>query len=351
MRLRRSFLRCENVAPKRGSLCAISNDHTRRASKAARAAINLNSKGDQVARSDLILTVCLARLGKIAAATAVASRTASGVWPGAAWCETQQPVVYYCLGLARNSRLVELIEQKFARVRESAILCGGVARGAALGPLHHLRSTHRIAEKLQELIAQKDKRIRELEADKQQQAQEIKLLKEKVDLLIRRLFGSKSEKLDSAQLELLLRDLDLGKADASAEKAEVAPNVEVLKPVAKRPNNNQRRERWPKELAVEQEVIEPEEVRNNPEAFRCIGEEITEMLDYRPAKFFRRQIIRRKFVRKQETELPPIIAPLPESLQQRCIAAPGLLAGIITLFAEPLDYAARHAHIGKKPYY
>jgi Transposase DDE domain group 1 len=46
-----------------------------------------------------------------------------------AWCETQQPAVYYCLGLARNSRLVELIEQKFARVRESAILCGGVARG------------------------------------------------------------------------------------------------------------------------------------------------------------------------------------------------------------------------------
>ena len=46
-----------------------------------------------------------------------------------AWCETQQPVVYYCLGLARNSRLVESIEGKLARVRESAILCGGVARG------------------------------------------------------------------------------------------------------------------------------------------------------------------------------------------------------------------------------
>jgi hypothetical protein len=46
-----------------------------------------------------------------------------------AWCETQEPVVYYCLGLARNSRLRELIDEKFARVRESAILCGGVARG------------------------------------------------------------------------------------------------------------------------------------------------------------------------------------------------------------------------------
>ena len=44
--------------------------------------------------------------------------------------------------------------------------------------------------------------------------------------------------------------------------------------------------------------------------------------------FFRRQIIRRKFVRKQETELPPILAPQTESLQQRCIAAPGPLAQV-----------------------
>ena len=182
---------------------------------------------------------------------------------------------------------------------------------------------------LQELLAQKDQRIRELEGDKQRQAQEIKLLKEKIDLLIRRLFGSKSEKLDAAQLELLLKDVDLGKADASAEKAEAPSIVEILKPVANRPDKSRRRERWPQELAVEQEVIEPEEVRDNPEAFRCIGEEITEMLDYRPAQFFRRQIIRRKFVRKEQTELPPVIAPLPDSLQQRCIAAPGLLAQVI----------------------
>ena len=46
-----------------------------------------------------------------------------------AWCEAQQPKVYYCLGLARNSRLRDLLDDKFARVREMAILCGGVARG------------------------------------------------------------------------------------------------------------------------------------------------------------------------------------------------------------------------------
>jgi hypothetical protein len=45
-----------------------------------------------------------------------------------AWCEAQSQV-YYCLELARNSRLRDLIEEKFARVRGLAILCGGVARG------------------------------------------------------------------------------------------------------------------------------------------------------------------------------------------------------------------------------
>ena len=183
--------------------------------------------------------------------------------------------------------------------------------------------------RLQELIAQKEAQNRLLQAENERQSQEIKLLKEKIDLLLRRLFGSKSEKLDAAQLELLLKDLELGKAAASAEKAEATPNVEALKPVARASAKKQRRERWPKDLPVEQEVIEPTEVRDNPEAFRCIGEELTEMLDFQPAKFFRRQIIRRKFVRRDEAELAPVIAPLPESLQQRCIAAPGLLAQVI----------------------
>jgi transposase len=101
----------------------------------------------------------------------------------------------------------------------------------------------------------------------------------------RRLFGSKSEKLEAAQLELLLKELDLGKADASAEKAEATPNVEASKPVARASAKKQRRERWPKDLALEQEVIEPAEVKDNPEAFRCIGEEVTEMLDFQPARF------------------------------------------------------------------
>jgi transposase len=181
-----------------------------------------------------------------------------------------------------------------------------------------------------EIIEQKDAQIQQLQADKEQLSQENKLLKEKVDLLIRRLFGAKSEKLDVAQLELLLNQADSGKADASAEKAEAAPIIiGLLKPVPRGEGKKERRERWPNDLAIEQEVIEPAEVKANREAFRCIGEEVTETLDYRPAKFFRHQIIRRKFVSRKDPELAPVIAPLPESLQQRCIAAPGLLAQII----------------------
>src|SRR5271166_5011073 len=122
--------------------------------------------------------------------------------------------------------------------------------------------------RFQELIAQKDSRIRDLEADKQPMSQEIKLLKEKVDLLIRRLFGSKSEKLDAVQLELLLQEADLGKADASAEKAEASPITGLLKPLPKRERKNERRERWPQDLPVEREIIEPQEVIAQPEAFR-----------------------------------------------------------------------------------
>jgi hypothetical protein len=49
------------------------------------------------------------------------------------------------------------------------------------------------------------------------------LLRQKIDLLVRRIFGASSEKLDAAQLELLLGLEDAaGKAPASPELGEAA---------------------------------------------------------------------------------------------------------------------------------
>jgi hypothetical protein len=39
---------------------------------------------------------------------------------------------------------------------------------------------------------------------------------------------------------------------------------------------------------VVEEVLEPEPVKSQPEAWRCIGQEISEQLDYEPARFLRR---------------------------------------------------------------
>ena len=47
-----------------------------------------------------------------------------------AWCESRNPVVYYCVGLARNARLLEEpgVQRAFERARQRAILAGGVSR-------------------------------------------------------------------------------------------------------------------------------------------------------------------------------------------------------------------------------
>jgi transposase len=87
-----------------------------------------------------------------------------------------------------------------------------------------------------------------------------------------------------------------------------------------------------------------------PAAWRCIGEEVSEQLDYEPARFLRRRLVRRKYVRRGEVDAVPVIAPLPGSLQERCLAAPGLLAQILAakycdhlpLYRQEQIYRTRH---------
>jgi transposase len=174
----------------------------------------------------------------------------------------------------------------------------------------------------------------ELRQENAQQREEITLLRrenallhQKVDLLVRRIFGSSSEVLSPDQLELLLGGnapgIPLGKGDASLEE-EADPRHE--KETAKRRNP---RERWPGDLPVIEEILDPEEVKEAPGAWRLIGAEVSEQLDYEPAKFLRRRLIRNKYVSRKDLDLAPVIEELPPSLQERCIAAPGLLAAII----------------------
>src|SRR5436190_23068192 len=87
-----------------------------------------------------------------------------------------------------------------------------------------------------------------------QSRRENELLRQKIDLLVRRVFGSSSERLDRAQLELLLQLSDSSKpAVEEVIKSEVTP-VSVRK-------NTVRKERLPEDLPVVEEVIDPEPVK------------------------------------------------------------------------------------------
>ena len=152
------------------------------------------------------------------------------------------------------------------------------------------------------------------------------LLRQKIDLLVRRIFGASSEKLDAAQLELLLGLEDAaGKAAASPELGEAA--LLSCKDPSRPAHPRGREPRWPADLPVIEQVIEPAEVKAAPQAWRGIGEEVSEQLEYEPARFVRLRLIRRKFVQRGKLDAVPVIAPLPEKLQERGLAAPGLPFG------------------------
>ena len=157
---------------------------------------------------------------------------------------------------------------------------------------------------------------------------ENKLLREKVDLLLRKLFGAKSEKLSADQLEFLLGD-GLGKAAASSgESAPEAEANEAERATTDRQRGKSKRPRIPEHLPVVEQIVDPDCVKACPEAWRYIGEEVSEQLDFEPPRFFRLQLIRRKYVKRADPEAPPVIAPLPAKLVERGIASPGLLAHI-----------------------
>jgi len=109
-------------------------------------------------------------------------------------------------------------------------------------------------------------------------------LKQQNQFLMNRMFGRASEKLDSRQMELLL--------NLSAVEVTI-PVVETLLPPlpARRRVKRERKPRLAEHLPTEDIIIDPEEVKQSPELYVLIGEEITQEFDVVPPKYFRRRFI------------------------------------------------------------
>lgn len=137
------------------------------------------------------------------------------------------------------------------------------------------------------------------------------------------------------------------KDDAPAPAAE--PEAGAAKTTHK-PRAKPSRPRVPDHLPVHEEILEPEEVKASPGQWRLIGEEVTEQLDYQPGRFSKRRLIRRKFVRRDTPFSPPIIAPMPPCLQERCLATPDLVTQVVVgkymdhlpLYRQEQIYRTRH---------
>ncbi len=150
---------------------------------------------------------------------------------------------------------------------------------------------------------------------------ENRLLNQKVQVLLKRLFGRKSEKLDKRQLELLLGEL------AALENGDDAPPPDP--PRRQRKKRRASRPRLPENLPTEDIQVDPDEVKADPQSYKRIGEEVTEELDLIPPKYFRRRYIRGKYVRKDDRSQPPVIAALPPRLIDNSYASAGLLTDIV----------------------
>ena len=131
------------------------------------------------------------------------------------------------------------------------------------------------------------------------------VLEQQVAWLKKQLFGSgKSEKLDKNQI---LLELQL----AEAELKEEEEPVETITYQRKKSKKQTKEASYDHLPILETEVIEPEEVKAEPDAFEKISEEKTFEVKIDPPKFFRKEIIRPKYRRKDDVEQSPVIAAAP----------------------------------------
>jgi transposase len=148
----------------------------------------------------------------------------------------------------------------------------------------------------------------------------------RIDQLNRLLFGSKRERFISNQdVDQMTLPFDI--PDSEQQKVETE-NVSYTRSKVKK-KNHPGRIPLPDHLPVEEIVLEPEE---DTTGMKCIGKEVTDLLELIPAKFYIKRYIRNKYVKPEDEDLQTfkgVIANLPSFPIEKGIAGPGLLSQIM----------------------
>jgi transposase len=184
---------------------------------------------------------------------------------------------------------------------------------------------------LQRLVRELHLEVEARDATIAQQKDALRFAQQKIDHLLRRLFARASEKLDPGQLRMSFAEA----AAALKEAVEVEePPTQTAAPDDEAPVAKKRTPHGRKPLP---ESLERRRVEIPPDSTHCahcakdlvrIGEEVTEELDYEPAKRFVTQYVRGKYACRACESVAPS-APVPERAAERVRPSAATLADVV----------------------
>ena len=184
-----------------------------------------------------------------------------------------------------------------------------------------------------ELIEQKESHIRELAKKLASTQRQLTILQHQMELMLRRLYGRKSEKIMPGQLLLDCMPDFLNRVSQELHAAAV-PEPPV--PKAPKPGTSRRnfgRIPIPEHLERIEILLDiPEEQKIGPEGkpLKVIGIEVSEKLEYRPGKLIVNVYKRPQYAAPDSIDTVGVIAaPMPDHPIARCKADVGLLAQVI----------------------
>lgn len=172
----------------------------------------------------------------------------------------------------------------------------------------------------------------------------VEKMRDELRQLRRMLFGRKSERFipsDPAQLKLDFEGVAQLKEEREYAALQAATPTRHKEPAARgaEPTEDRRRRIFSEHLERRDEIIEPQEI---PAGGKRIGEEVTELLEYKPGKLYIRRLVRPKYALPHGEGV--VIGQLPSLPLPRTDAGPSLLAQL--LVGKYRDHLPLHRRIG-----
>ncbi len=172
-----------------------------------------------------------------------------------------------------------------------------------------------------------------------------------IEALQKRLYGSSSERLDPLQDDLPFGEGDnlLGKLEPVEEDGENADELAEAPNQSKKTPRKRREKKdlFPRNLPIlTEEIIIPQEVLDDPEAFVEIGEEPPhDELDLVRARIGWKRTRRIKYKLKNDRSKPPVVAPAPEPSVPGTMCGPVLMSQLIV--DKHLDHLPHYRQSGR----